>query len=283
MKKENAPKLLEALEDGIYIIKKDYTIEYMNTAMMNLFGDGIGGKCYEVINRRDTPCQWCNYENVFHHKETHSEEVYIEWLDRSFKVIEIPVDNRDGTTSKLSIYKDITRKKEQEAKLKSSKEDYRRLFENVGCGVFQSSREGRFLDVNPALLKMLGYNDKEEFLALDLATDLYLRPEDRQRYMEIIEEKGRVLDYEMEWKRKDGSIMQVLLTGHIRCGAHGQVLGYEGIVVDQSHRKRMENKMKEAYDFLDKTILCSPNAIMATDLKGDVIIWNQGAEEIFDY
>lgn len=283
MKREEAPKFLEALEDGIYIIKKDYTIEYMNTAMMNLFGDGVGKKCYEIINRRDVPCPWCNYEHVFNQKETRSEEVYIEWVKRNFKVIEIPVGNRDGTTSKLSIYKDVTHKKEQEARLKSSKEDFRRLFENVGCGVFQSTREGRFLDVNPALLKMLGYNDKEEFLSLDLATELYLKPEDRHRYMEIIEEQGQVLDYEIEWKRKDGSIIQILLTGHTRCDAQGRVLGYEGIVVDQSQRKQMENKMKEAYDFLDKTILCSPNAIMATDLKGDVIIWNQGAEEIFDY
>ncbi len=286
MEETTTPRLIqafEALEDGIYIIREDYTVEYMNSVMKRIFGEGAGKKCYEIITRGETPCPWCNYEKVFKEDATTSAEVYISWLDKTFHVIEIPVHNRDGTTSKLSVYKDMTRRKEQEAKLESSKEDYRRLFENVECGVFQSTRGGRFLDVNPALLRILRYDDKEAFMAMDLETDLYLRPKDRHRYMEIIEREGSVRDYEMEWKRKDGSIAHVLLTGHLRCDSKGEVLGYEGIVMDQSVRKKMEDKMREAHDFLDKTIVCSPNAIMGTDLNGDVIIWNQGAEETLGY
>jgi PAS domain-containing protein len=59
----------------------------------------------------------------------------------------------------------------------------------------------------------------------------------------------------------------------------GEIEGYEGIVVDQTERKRIEHKMREALDFLDKTIQCSPNAIMAADLKGNVIIWNNRRRE----
>jgi len=130
---------------------------------------------------------------------------------------------------------------------------------------------------------MLGYQDKEEFLSLDLATDIYLSPEDRRRYTGIIEKKGHVVDYEVKWRRRDGNILHILLTGNVRYGTKGEILGYEGVVVDQTQRKKNETEIKEAHDFLDKLISCSPNAIMVMNMKGVIKLWNQVAEEIFGY
>ncbi|MBC2702954.1 PAS domain-containing sensor histidine kinase [Desulfobacula sp.] len=281
---EHTPRLLDALdvfEDGIYIINEDYTVEYMNKFMKELFGEGIGKKCHEVLIGSDTPCDWCKYDEVFINNETHHSEVYIESLDKIFVLSELPVVNQDGTKSKLSIYRDITHNVLQEEKLKASKESYQRLFSHAGCGVFVSSKKGRFLDVNPALLKMLGYQDKEEFLSLDLARDVYLSPDDRRKYTEIIEKKGRVVDYEVRWRRRNGHILHILLTSNVRYDPKGVILGYEGIVVDQTRRKKSENQIKEAHDFLDKIISCSPNAIMAMDMRGVIKLWNQGSEDIF--
>ena len=283
---EHTPRLLDALdvfEDGIYIINEDYTVEYMNKFMKELFGEGIGKKCHEVLIGSDTPCDWCKYDEVFINNETHHSEVYIESLDKIFVLSELPVVNQDGTKSKLSIYRDITHNVLQEEKLKASKESYQRLFSHAGCGVFVSSKKGRFLDVNPALLKMLGYQDKEEFLSLDLARDVYLSPDDRRKYTETIEKKGRVVDYEVRWRRRNGHILHILLTSNVRYDPKGVILGYEGIVVDQTRRKKHQNEIKEAHDFLDKIISCSPNAIMAMDMTGVIKLWNQSAEDIFGY
>ncbi|MCP4022913.1 MAG: PAS domain S-box protein [Desulfobacteraceae bacterium] len=281
---DHTPKIMDALdafEEGIYITSEDFTVEYMNKFMTNLFGDGVGKKCYEVITGAEEPCDFCKYDAIFGKNETHHSEVYLESVKKNFSLSELPVTNRDGTRSKLTIYRDITQRVEQEAKLKSSKESYQRLFTHAGCGVFISSKEGRFLDVNPALLKILGYEDKEEFLSLDLATDVYLKPDDRREYMDIIEKDGRVTNYEVRWRRRDGTILHILLTCNVRYGLDDEVLGYEGIVVDQTQRKKIENQIREAYDFLDKTISCSPNAIMAMDLQGLVKLWNNGAAETF--
>jgi two-component system NtrC family sensor kinase len=281
---EHTPRLLDTLdafEDGIYIINPDYTVEFMNKFMKELFGKGVGKKCYEILFHSEKPCDWCQYNEVFIHNETRHSDIYIESVDKTFALSEMPVTNRDGTRSKLSLYRDITRRLRQEEKLKSSKENYQRLFKHVGCGVFISSKEGRFLDVNPTLLKMLGYQDKEEFLSLDLARDVYLTPEDRRQYTQIIEKKGKVVDYELKWRRRDGHIIHILLTSNVRYDTTGEVLGYEGIVVDQTRRKKQENEIEEAHDFLDKIISCSPNAIMAMDMKGVIKLWNQGAEDIF--
>ena len=92
----------------------------------------------------------------------------------------------------MSIIRDITEKKKDEEKIRASEEDFKRLFENVGVGVYISSKEGRFLDANKALLDMLGYDNKSEFYEIDLAKDLYLRPEDRRTVQDMIEGDGKV-------------------------------------------------------------------------------------------
>jgi PAS domain-containing protein len=92
-----------------------------------------------------------------------------------------------------------------------------------------------------------------------------------------------VVDYEVDFRKKDGTPITVLLTAHVRYDPKGNVLGYEGICVDQSQRKKMEQELKKAHDFLNNIIQSSPNAIMATDVKGNLIIWNQGAEETLGY
>ena len=133
----------------------------------------------------------------------------------------------------------------QEEKLKASKEDYNRLFEHVACGVFISTKEGKFVDANQALLDMLGYESKEEFLALDITHDLYLHPGDRQRFIQEIEKYGHVIDYEVQFKRKDKTPLPILLTGHARYDSAGNIIGYEGLNVDLSQRKQIEAELKE--------------------------------------
>ncbi len=274
--------ILDALIDGIYMVDEDLNIEYMNKAMIKEFSEGVGKKCYQVLHKKDELCPWCRAREVFAGR-TVSWQHQISSTDRTYDLVEFPLRNSDGTASKVSIFKDITEKKQAEEKIRSTEEDYKRLFENVAVGVYISSKEGRFLDANKALLDMLGYENKEEFLKIDIAKDLYLKPEDRGKFQEMIEKDGRVIDYEVLFKRKDGKAIPVLHTGHARYDQHGHVLGYEGINVDQSQRKQMEDELREAHDFLDKIIRSSPNAIIATDLRGNIIMWNRGAEEILGY
>jgi PAS domain S-box-containing protein len=274
--------ILEAMVDGVYLIDDDFNVEYMNQVMIKSFGQGTGRKCYQIIHGRGKPCTWCRAKEVFAGKTVRREQD-IQKLDKTYDIIEFPLKESDGAISKVSIYRDITQRKKSEERIRASEEDYRRLFENVGCGVYISSKEGKFLDANRALLDMLGYDSKEEFLKIDIAKDLYLRPEDRRKFQERIEQDRKVTDYEVEFKRKDGRAIPILHTGHVRYDREGKVSGYEGINVDQSQRKQMEKELKEAHDFLNNIIKSSPNAIMATDMKGNIIIWNSAAEETLGY
>jgi two-component system NtrC family sensor kinase len=274
--------ILEAFEDGIYVMNRDLTVEYMNSAMIAHFGEGVGRKCHQLLNHSEQKCPWCRSDEVFEGR-TVRREVYVPRVDKTFYLIEIPFENADGSVSKLSVYRDITESKKQEQRLLASREDFRDLFEHIPTGVFISSKEGRFLNVNRALLEMLGYESKEEFLNIALPQDLYVRPDDRLKFQEKMERDGRVVDYELEFKRKDGSTIPILLTGHARYDHHGNITGYEGLNVDLTRRKLMEKELREAYDFMNKIVQSSPNSITATDMKGNILIWNQAAEETIGY
>ena len=274
--------ILDAIEDGIYIIDADYTLEFMNKTMVRDFGAGVGKKCYQTINNCDEICPWCRAKEVFDGETLHWEH-HVPAIDKIYDLLEQPLKNADGTVSKLSICRDITKRKRREEKIKASEEDYRRLFEHVGCGVYISSKEGKFLNANQALLDMLGYKSKEEFLKIDIAKDLYLRPEDRRKFQEMIEKDGQVIDLEVDFKRRDGTPISVLHTSHARYDSKGKVLGYEGLNVDQTQRKQMERELKEAHDFMNNIIQSSPNAIMAADTKGNILLWNKAAEETLGY
>jgi two-component system NtrC family sensor kinase len=139
------------------------------------------------------------------------------------------------------------------------------------------------LDANQALLEMLGYENKQEFLSINIATDLYVRPDDRDTFREMMEHDGHVIDYEVDFKRKDGSTIPILMTAHARYDQQGNVVGYEGLNVNLSQRKLMEKELQEAYDFMNQIIRSSPNSIMATDLDGNIMIWNRAAEETLGY
>ena len=284
MKEKNSQmiSIFQAMQDNVYIIKDDYSVEFMNDSMVKDFGEAKGEKCYLVLNQSDEVCPWCRAKEVFG-GGTIRREIYLPKVDKTYYVLEMPLKNQDGTVLKLGLCRDITQRKKREEKIKTSEEDYKRLFENVGCGVYISSKEGKFLNANKALLTMLGYENKEEFLKIDITKDLYLKPQDRRTFQEMIEREGQVINYEVDFKRKDGTPIVVQLTSLVRYDQQGNVLGYEGIMVDQTQRKKMEKELKEAHEFLNKIIQSSPNTIVATDLKGNIIIWNQAAEETYGY
>jgi two-component system NtrC family sensor kinase len=99
----------------------------------------------------------------------------------------------------------------------------------------------------------------------------------------MVEKQGFVKDFEVEWKKKNGERMTVLITADAKRDEKGAVIGYEGIKIDISDRKRMERELKEANDFLMNLIESSVDGIIVTNMKGDILIFNKGAENILGY
>ncbi len=274
--------IFDAMGRGVYIIEDDYTVKFMNKSSISAFGEGIGKKCYQAIANRDEICPWCRAKEVFE-GETLRWENHFPHINRTFEIFELPLQTADGTISHMCIYRDITEVIEREKMLRASIEDYKELFEHVRVGVTMSSKEGKYIEANQAFVDMLGYRSREEIFKLDITRDLYLKPEDRRKYQELIDRNGHVIDYEVDLKRKDGKVISVLRTAHARYDREGNVLGYEGVCVDQTQRKEMERQLKKAHDFQKNLIQASMDGIVANDREGNLIIFNEGATNIFGY
>ena len=165
------------------------------------------------------------------------------------------VYNSEGSFSGLRIIGlDISERKKREDALRASEEKYKSLFENSLDGIYQTTLEGRYIDANPALIKMLGYDSKEELLKLDITKQLYVSEKDRP----AINERGK--PFTTRFRKKDGTIIWVEVSSRVFY-KDGKPDHYEGMVRDITERMKAEESLKQSYERLQKTLNGTINAL----------------------
>ncbi|MEG5001661.1 PAS domain S-box protein [Microcoleus sp. B4-D4] len=134
--------------------------------------------------------------------------------------------------------------------LRQAEQKYRSIFENAVEGIFQTTPEGRFLSVNPALARIYGYATPEELTSnlTNIRQQAYVNPQQRQKFMQVMQEFGQISGFESEVYRVDGSIIWISESARAVCSADGEVLYYEGSVEDISDRKVFENALQVALE-----------------------------------
>jgi two-component system, cell cycle sensor histidine kinase and response regulator CckA len=136
--------------------------------------------------------------------------------------------------------------KRNEEALRHSEARYRSLVQSAVYGIYRSSLEGRFFDVNPALITMLGYDSADEVLALDPQSDVFLDPTEQARVMGEFQRGARLDNVEVRWKRKDGSAITVRLSGRVVNSPEGTAEVVEIIAEDITERRVLENQFRQA-------------------------------------
>lgn len=140
----------------------------------------------------------------------------------------------------------IEREEAQDA-LEESEERYRSLIERAYYGIYRSTTDGRFLEVNSALVSMLGYSTPEELLAIDIGRQLYAHADARSQLVEPVLRGEAVPDwFETRWLRKDGSSLTVRVTARPRYRRDGTIEYFEGIVEDVTARERQEELLRRS-------------------------------------
>ena len=138
----------------------------------------------------------------------------------------------------IHVLQDITERRRAE-------EQYRTLIENVQEGVFIATPDGRFIHFNEAFMRMLGYEDSEELMRLkDIRANLYVNPADRDRLMNLLRDHGSVSNFEFQVRRKDGEIRTVLESSFVTKNPSGEILVYQGFVLDITERKQAEQEIR---------------------------------------
>ena len=139
----------------------------------------------------------------------------------------------------------ITESKQAELALQASEAMYRTLVEKMPDGVYKSTHDGKFVDVNPAMVKILGYDSREELMAIDIKTQLYFEPGDRESL--VLEEKLQEMGI-YRLKKKDGSEIWVEDHGWYNMDENGEILFHEGILRDITDRRHEELKRQVIYE-----------------------------------
>jgi PAS domain S-box-containing protein len=143
-----------------------------------------------------------------------------------------------GRLGVVHVLKDITGRQQAEEK-------YRSLITNMQEGVFISSPEGHFQDFNDAFRRMLGYESREELMAVkDIASSLYVNPADRTRLQKLLREHGAVNDFEFQMLRRDGEIITLLESSVVTRDATGKIVSFQGFVLDVTERKNAEQEIR---------------------------------------
>jgi len=136
--------------------------------------------------------------------------------------------------------------KRNELALRRSEARYRSLVQSSVYGIYRSSLEGRFLDVNPALITMLGYGSAEEVLLLDPEKDVFAQVEEHERLIGEFRRSGRLDGFEVKWKRKDGGAITVRISGRAVSSADEPADVLEAIAEDVTDRRALEDQFRQA-------------------------------------
>lgn len=283
--------LAENATDVIWTMNMDLQFTYVSPFVFRLLGYTVEEALAKSVQDVLTPSSFEVAMKVFK-EELATEESEDKDLSRS-GVLELELKCKDGSTvwteakmtflrddsglpvGILGVLRDITERKQAEEMLQQSEEKYKSLIENLNVGIYRGvpGGGGRFIDVNQALVKMLGYDKKEEVLELRVS-DAYFYQEDRKRIREKISRHGFLKNEEITLKRKDGTPIIVSDTGKAAYDGEGTLLYFDGILEDITERRRIEEELERYRHHLEDLVKKRTAALTRTN--------EQLQQEIYD-
>jgi two-component system NtrC family sensor kinase len=159
------------------------------------------------------------------------------------------------------VLKDITDSREAERR-------YRELFDNIQEGLFFSTPEGRFIEVNDAMVAMLGYSSREELLQVDIPTQIYFTPEERARHAQAMENDGHLRNFEGTLRRKNGLPIYVLINAFGMYDNLGRLVQIRGLMLDVTGIHTYQSELHRERDFSGKILSNTQSFIVVSDTAG---------------
>jgi two-component system cell cycle sensor histidine kinase/response regulator CckA len=185
-----------------------------------------------------------------------------------------------GQQAMLAVAQDVTQRRLAEEALRESEARYRGLFEHAPYGIYRATPQGDILDVNPALVAMLGYASVDDFRAVRNMANLLCDLRERTRMHAIHPELGRT-DVEVEWRRKDGKTLLVRLNGRLAPKELGREECFEVMVEDVTSRRALEKQLRQAQKFEAIGELAGGIAHDFNNMVGAILGWAElGSDEV---
>jgi PAS domain S-box-containing protein len=177
----------------------------------------------------------------------------LRYFDCRFQVVR----SDQGVTAVSGWARDVTAQHESEVR-------FAELFESLREGIFFTSPEGQILDANPALVRMLGYDSKEDLLAHNFR-EMYVDPSRRDAIVDEMREKGSAQDRELLLLRKDGTQIHCLASGFAIRDMFGRLVRLQGTLVDVTERLEIKKRLHEEEEFVRRLVASFPDIIAVLD------------------
>jgi diguanylate cyclase (GGDEF)-like protein/PAS domain S-box-containing protein len=178
------------------------------------------------------------------------------------------------------------RNQSQPSLFAQSLEEFQDIFWNAPVGIYKSTPEGRFLAANPAWAQMCGYESPQDLIesVLDIATQIYCDPRDREAFKHLLNMQCEVVDYEYRLRRTDGRVLWVAENVRAVWDEEGEITYYQGFATDISKRKQAEAAVKESEQRFAKAFRSSPAPQVISDIRtGKFIDVNDSWMEMVGY
>lgn len=276
--------LLEKIPATVWTVDKDLVYTSSTGSGLSLLGlknDEVKGvSLYDFLDTDDP-----DHIVISSHLKAlkgHSVSYVFEFNGVHWKTHMEPLPDMEGSiVGVIGVAHDITDIKTSEKLLRISEEKYRSIFENAMEGIFQNTLEGKFISVNPALVSIFDYDSPEVMIkSVSDISELYANPEERLKIIESLKQYGKLNNYEVQLKRKDGELIWVIIHVSPIYNKKGELIYLEGIMADITDRKRAENLLIESEEKYRTLFESDPDYTILMDLNGYLLDVNPAALDI---
>jgi PAS domain S-box-containing protein len=256
-------EIFDAITDFIVVHDQHHKILRVNRSLADFVGTtpdtliGVSMRALEDLSISVSPhsCPFCRSGEAL--------DEYVHAVhERSYLVSTSRIHAAAGQPMQtVHVLKDVTDRREAERR-------YRELFDNIQEGIFFSTPQGRFVEVNDALVRILGYDNRDEVLQLDIPTQVYFSAERRIELADLLERQGGLSNQEEVLRRKDGSPVNVLINCFGMRDAQGRILQYRGLMLDITGLRHSQIELQRERDFSSKVLNHTQSLILVTGTEG---------------
>jgi PAS domain S-box-containing protein len=168
--------------------------------------------------------------------------------------------------------------------LRKSEEKYKSLANNLNVGVYRNivGPEGKFIEANPAIVTMFGFDSREEFLRIEVR-DLYKNPYDRKTFTAKLAKAGSVRNEELKLQKKDGTLFIGSVSAVAVEDEKGNIKYFDGIIEDITEKKQAETTLRESEEKYRTVLEANPDPVVVYDMEGKVIYFNPAFTDVFGW
>jgi PAS domain S-box-containing protein len=264
------------------------TITFVNHAAYAISGYSPeefekGLNVLQVLVPEDRDRARSNIQRLLEGKElSNNEYAFLRKDGRTFPVMTetIPIVRNGQIRGLRGFVIDITERKRAEGMLRESIEKYREIFEAITDVFYRTDNDGFLQVVSPSSERLWGYAP-EEVVGRKL-DDFYVNPEERDRFLSILREKGEVEEFEAVLRAKDGSPVWVSTNARFRRDERGNIVGIQGVTRDVTKRKRAEENLRESEEKY-RSLFENANEAIFVVQDGKVVFVNPASSDVLDY